>query len=175
VGNYLSQLDDEVILLHIGPNRVDFGPNCRAIWLPSLPPERFVAIVNAVDLFLSVNISATSISQCLVHEIPVLALYHGHPPSDNVNKIGLPEAPQALYPFYVWPLGFYDFLGRVVADGPFIEAISIVEITDQEKVLQTIERLLFSTEARQQAIDQQNAYVNQVKQLPDAAQLFANI
>ncbi len=77
-----------------------------------------------------------------------------------------------LRPFRVWPLGLHDFLAPVLRDNPYLGAIDLVELLDEEAFVDTCRRLLFDPAARAAAAARRAAYVATVTQLPSAGAAF---
>jgi hypothetical protein len=77
-----------------------------------------------------------------------------------------------VYPFSLWPLGYWSFLGPLLRDNPYRAAVSVVELMDEAAFVETCRRLLFDGCARDLAIGRQHAYAEKVRGLPSAAQLI---
>ncbi len=186
---YFNQLETNVHIIHVGPKLDTFDAieSKRYHWLGKLEARRFESLFNDIDLFLSVNISARSIAHSIVNHVPVLVLknsfmlYHTDELESSLLhnlegsvlqwlKIALP-----LYPFYMWPLGFYSFLNPVMKDNPYLDAIKTVEILDQNNILQSINDLLFDQTQYNIMRNNQQKYIEILDGLPSPVDFINNL
>ena len=73
--SYLTQVDSSVKLIHVGPAALQLAAaDGRYLWMPSLSPDNFDRLLGSVDLFLSANISATTIGRAIASGVPVLVV-----------------------------------------------------------------------------------------------------
>jgi hypothetical protein len=182
---WLSEIDHSIRLIHIGPVplKLDCAPE-RYIRRDSVTPKDFNQLLGSVDLFLSANISATTIGRALVSGLPVVAVRNSseartaaqaeaEAPGGLSRRLSAwLQAASPLYPFSVWPLGYTQFLKPLLHENPYCEAIEVVELLDEASFLRKCGNLLFDETARAGAKDRQAAYVTQVRQLPRAAELI---
>jgi hypothetical protein len=182
LAHYLDQLGPSVHLVHVGPSTYPLREvlGDRYHWLPSLNADQFDLLVGSVDLLMSVNISATTNAKAIASGLPVIVLQNScragtleeltswlpAPPSPDVAECVRDLVP--LYPFSLWPLGFYDFLRPLLLDNNYCDALEIVELLDEQKVVAVCRDLLFSVEVRERLAHKQSEYVRQIARLPTA-------
>jgi hypothetical protein len=189
VAAYLAQLGESVHLVHVGPRPFNLSPhiNGRYHWLPPMSGTEFDTLVASMDLLLSANISATTIAKAMVCEIPILVL------QSSILAMTLQEAKSALpdlagpslsawlqnalplFPFSMWPLGYHRFISRLLADSPYMHALKVVEVLDEERVEAALSSLLFDNVARQEDLHHQNIYLQQLQSLPSGDELVHGI
>jgi hypothetical protein len=138
----------------------------------------------ASDLLLSANISATTIAWAMQLRVPVVVLRNSQmlkrledvervasaTLSKNVQDLvqkGLP-----IYPFSLWPLGYYDFLRPLLADNSYCQTFEAIEIVDEQAFITTCDKLLNDRPAREAMLQRQMHYVKQVGELPSAAEVI---
>ena len=185
LASYLAQLEPGVRLIHVGPQALPIEmQDGRYLWMPPLTPNDFDRVLNSVDMVLSVNVSATTIGRAIVAGVPVLIVKNSYAATTVEELEAVSESPISpsvrtwlekalpIFPFSMWPLGFWHFLKPLLEDNPYSSVTDIVELTDESAFLEAARRLLFDTAKRDQAIQRQASYVNLVKQLPTAAQLI---
>jgi hypothetical protein len=186
---YIGHLKSNVHLIHIGPHAYDLSHELGHFyhWLPSLPPERFDEIVASVDLLVSANISATSIASAMVCNVPTLIVRNSFSirNREEVEAV-MPEAPSSymvswlerslpLFPFLLWPLGYFQFLKPLLKDNPYMAALDVVELLDEQEMQAALHKLLFDPVARQERLHGQNRYLYQVRSLPTGAEAIRSI
>jgi CheY-like chemotaxis protein len=185
VGHYLSRLGDSVHLVHVGPRSFELAGqlNGRYHWLPSLTPGEFDAVLARADLFLSANITGTTVAKALTRAIPVMVLHNSVSAStvaEAETQAGAELSPalrewleQAvpLSPFTLWPLGYTRFLEPILQGNPYTAALERVEILQEEQVEASLASLLFDAVAREDQIHRQDSYVREVGALPRGADL----
>jgi len=184
--DYLNRLGLVVRLIHVGPEPFSFGSDVsdeRYQWLPALPPREFDRLLGSMDMFLSLNISATTIGRAMVLGIPVLAVRNSHRVTTMDDAMSLVSEPSAalrawlsaavpLFPFSMWPLGFSDFLKPLLSGNPYSSAIETVELLDEEGFVSRCRKLLSDSSRRDAVLTHQEKYVGSVRHLPTAAQLI---
>lgn len=185
LADYLARLGEDVHLVHVGPQAYDVKErlNGRYHWLPSVPPGRFAALLAGVDLFLSANISSTTIATAMVCRLPTLVVQNSisadsreqaeaamlQPASPRLSQWLDKSLP--LFPFALWPLGYHRFLAPLLRENPYATALEIVELLDERRVEAALSALLFDACAREEHLHHQSAYVSQISSLPTAAQI----
>jgi hypothetical protein len=185
LAEYLSQTGKAVHLIHVGPRPYVLGPglNERYRWLAPLPPCDFNALLAAVDLVVSANISATTIAKCMVLRVPTLVLQNSISASTRQaaeESLKTPLSPWMvrwlegalpLLPFALWPLGYHRFLEAILADNPYRGALDVAEILDESQVKALLEGLLFNGSRHDDQMQRQASYLSHVRSLPTGAQL----
>lgn len=186
---YFNQLEENVHIIHIGPGLDTFASinKDRYHWLGKLEAQEFERLFLDVDLFLSVNVSARSIAHAIVNYVPVLVLNNSFLVNDQeqVNMAQLPdlngfvlqwlESVLPLYPFYMWPLGFYSFLKPVLKDNPYLDAVLTVEVLDENSILQSINNLLFNQKHQDIMRHNQQVYLEMQDKLPSPVDYINNL
>jgi Family of unknown function (DUF6365) len=182
---YLAQVDPRVRLVHIGPVPLPLeAAGDRYLWMPAVTPNNFDRLLGSVDLFLSANISATTVGRAITSGVPVVVVENScraETVADAEAVLGGALSPALrawfesaapLYPFSLWPLGYWQFLRPLLRDNPYCSAIDVLELMDEAGFVETCRQLLFNAQAREAAVARQARYVAQVRQLPTAAQLI---
>jgi Family of unknown function (DUF6365) len=186
IADYVARLGKDVHLVHIGPSSYDFKDtlNGHYHWLPPLPPSEFDPLMASMDLLLSANISATTIAKAMVAGIPTLVLQNsiaGTNREEVEAAMVRPASPRLaawldkstpIYPFSMWPLGYYRFLAPILKDNPYMACLEIAELLDELQVEASITSLLFDQNARDSQRHRQTEYLEQVRRLPTGAQLI---
>jgi hypothetical protein len=189
MGQYIARMGPKVHLVHIGPVAYDLAATLgeRYHWIPPLPPERFDSIVASVDLLLSANISATTIAKSMVYQVPTLVLENSYTLTNRAEADGvLPSPPSVflsnwlyrslpLYPFSLWPLGYYQFLKPLMKDNPYRMAQAVVELLHEEAVEATLKSLLFDSVTREEQLHRRTSYLQTVHLLQSGAEVVQKI
>jgi hypothetical protein len=185
LANYLSRAVPGAYFIHVGPTPLNLARHWeRYRWIPPVSPDEFAQVLGSVDLFLSANISATTVGRAVAGDVPVLVVQN----SCRAETIDEAEAVTGkrlspwlrewvesvlpLYPFVVWPLGYAEFLKPLLCDNPFCRALNVVELLDEQRYVETLRQLLFDAEARRAAIERQMEYSAEVRKIPTAAEVI---
>lgn len=185
IEEYISRLGSDIHLVHVGPQRYKLGQklNDRYHWLPPLPPFDFDQLVASMDLLLSMNISATTIGKAMVFEVPTVVIQNSVLAGTREQaEAAMPCAPTPalskwldewapLFPFVLWPIGYYRYLRPVLQDNPYVGALDLVELLDEESIQTLLSSLLFDKSARDEQAQRQVSYLSRVRSLPSGAQL----
>jgi len=169
----------------VGPQRYKLGQklNSRYHWLPPLPPVDFDQLVASMDVLLSMNISATTIAKAMVFEVPTLVLQNSISASTREEaEAAMPCAPSAtlakwldesmpLFPFVLWPIGYYRYLKPILQDNPYVSALDVAELLHEDRIQSALSSLLFDKTARDEQAHRQASYLSHVRSLPTGAQL----
>jgi hypothetical protein len=186
IADYLSALGSSVHLVHVGPQPYNLKQqlNGHYHWLPPLKPKDFDELLASMDLVLSANISATTIAKAMVCCVPVLVL------QNSVSGASREEVEAArgqafssrlehwldevipLFPFALWPVGYYRFLAPLLHDNPYVRAVRVAEVLDEHGVENALAGLLFNQVTREEQIHRQTMYLSQVQSLPTGAQVI---
>ena len=184
LADFLAAAGDQVHLVHVGPQAYPLSERMagRYHWLPALSPGDFDALLASMDLLLSANISATTITKAMVLHVPVLVVENSvaagsleqamaalpHPPSALLESWLRQSLP--LFPFSLWPLGYHRFLTPVLRNNPYVDALERVEMLDEATMRRTLATLLFDSVAREEHCHRQQIYLDKVRSLPSGAQ-----
>lgn len=182
VADQLRRLGPRVHLAHVGPRPYRTSLGERYHWLPAMGPEQFNFLLSSCDLLLSANVSATTIARALVSEVPALVLMNSHAaasPEDLPAALLRGASPGfkawledslPIFPFHLWPLGYHEFLGPMLAGNPLLDAVPCIELLDEKGVSCALSGLLFDAGSRQRAVERQLAYAREIGRLPRAAE-----
>lgn len=184
LGIYLDQLGAEVHLVHVGPHDYPLEEvlGQRYHWVPPQERAEFEKLVATSDLLLNTNVSATTLAWAIQMGVPVVVLQNSRMLrdmetvqllaqgrlSDSARRLWSKALP--VYPFRLWPLGYYAFLQPLLENNAYTQAFETVEIVEECAVVSTCQALLFEPEARQALASRQRRYVEQVAALPSAAE-----
>jgi Family of unknown function (DUF6365) len=183
---YLSLIDSKVRVVHIGPEPYHISKNLngRYLWLQQMNPQRFQSLLAAADLFVSFNVTATTLSSAIMLGVPILIIRNSikamsvdealskisnHPSEALLHWLAIATP---LYPFYVWPGGYYRVLSPVLENNPFCETFLMSDLLDEQQVTQTCRELLYNEGTRERIKEQQSKYVSLVRSLPRGADLI---
>src|SRR5262249_38298330 len=77
-----------------------------------------------------------------------------------------------VYPFYAWPLGYYNLISRLLNDNPFSQTFLHAELLQEEDVIEACRKMLFDNTARDAILQKQKSYTEMVRSLPRGADLI---
>lgn len=180
LASYVAALGPDVHVIHVGPERMRAaaGIDARYHWIPQVPAARFHALLAASDVMLGANLAATTLPSAIAYDVPAVVVINSHRTGVAIStatgaraRAYLEGSPQ-LFPFRVCPAGLHAALEPVIAQNPFADALEIVELLDEERVVATLRSLLFDPAAAGSARARRHAYRAQVEKLPSGAERF---
>jgi hypothetical protein len=176
LGQIVEAAVAEATLVHIGPVALPglaSSLGARYRWLAQLPPAQFESVIGAADVLLTTNLAATSIATAISRHVPVIVVQHAPDACarGSVVDTWLAGEPPPL-PFRVWPMGLHEFLRPVLADNPYVDALTHVELVDQPALEAALRELVEPGPARTAAIERQLGYAAAVRALPCAAEVL---
>lgn len=151
----MTNLPQDIQIICVGPRRF-FPTNCSKNFshIESMPEEEFKTFISAADLLVSNNFISTSMVEVALKGIPVLLLQNSYFKfKDRKGWAGGRKAPEPaqvaalekVYPFRMFPVGWFLFLDPIVTNNPFYSILPHIEIYDNEKITGTILSMLEST------------------------------
>lgn len=184
---HLAALNQPLTLIHVGPVSWDFpiAEQVRYRHFKGLSPDHYEQYLLNADLFITANVASVTLSKAVFGGVPSV-VFQNHRVLDfrllrNAER-GCPAwlSPLAhevdlVYPFRIFPWGWFEFLTPVLQDNPYQNCYATLPLFERRNVLQTLASLLYdpATIADQQG--RQRAYVEQILQLPSAEQMFLSL
>ncbi|MCY1014426.1 DUF6365 family protein [Pyxidicoccus sp. MSG2] len=176
----LERLGPRVHLLHVGPAPVEAWSVLGSRYRPSpqVSDPEFDVLLGAVDLMLSANVAATTVTRAIVAGIPTVVLHNSralHADGPSPEQGGAPSWMLELFPlhpFLLWPLKYRAYLEPVLAGNSYCEAFERVELVEEERLEAVCRALLFEGPARSAHRQRQEDYLVRLGKLPTAAQVI---
>jgi hypothetical protein len=183
---YLSRVDANVRVVHVGPQRFHVNKNLtgRYLWLEQVDQARFQALLSSADLFITPNIIGTTLSSVLTAEIPMVVVRNSvraRTADEVISKLSAKPSEELIrwlkiaipiYPFRAWPLGLYNLVSRALKNNPFCETFIDVELLNEEEVIAGCRKMLYDNEAREAILENQRNYTKIVRTLPTGVDLI---
>jgi hypothetical protein len=146
-------------------------------------------ILQASDLVLSDNVVSSSLCRAVMSCIPAGAfmssvdtIYESNR-AHYISSFSLTpfvkealdtmerEAPNSIYPFLLYPLGWMDALQPLLRENIYSATFQQIELFDQICATECLENLLFDDATRRGILDRQEYYADRVDRLPSACVL----
>jgi hypothetical protein len=180
----LARLGERVHVLHVGPQAspawTAWGE--RYLFCGQVPADRLHDLMDAADLLLSLNTTATTGLTATASGLPTVVVMNSHGGSADELAAVVRDASPALrawlaeaaplHPFRLWPLGLYSFLTPILRDNPFADTFRQVELLDEDAMAETCRALLFDESAAAAARSLQAQYRESIRSLPGPAEAF---
>lgn len=184
LAEYVDRLGPSVHLAHVGPKAYPLAEKLgdRYHWLPPLVPLHFDELLASVDLLVSANISASTNLKAISSGIPTVVVHNSYEAREIGDLAPFLDTPSEallqwlaamlpIYPFRLWPLGWFQFLAPALKDNPYLDAVASVELLDERGFEETCRSLLFDRTAQQRHLDRQAEYVRALARLPRAREV----
>jgi len=181
LSEYIARLGPSVHLAHVGPSPYPLAEQLgdRYHWLPPLIPLHFDELLGSADLLVSANISASTNLKAIASGIPTVVVHNSREARELGDLEPFLDAPSEalsrwlaqtlpIYPFRLWPLGWFRFLSPVLQDNHYFDAVAAVELLDERGFEEACRSLLFDRSAQQRSAEQQAGYVRELARLPRA-------
>ncbi|MBL8175732.1 MAG: hypothetical protein JNK48_13745 [Bryobacterales bacterium] len=187
LAHYLELLPDSVHFVNVGerPAALSQLPQDRLHLIPSCAQTRFNVLLGSVDLFVTLNLGATTLTRAVMTGVQGLVIENsiaGVGPEDLQRIDGTLRLDDfarewlartmPVYPFRMWPLGFHDFLQPMLTDNPYLDTFARTQLLDGEGIRTMMERMLFDRGTIDRYKDSQQRYAGLVSALDDGASCF---
>jgi hypothetical protein len=185
----LVSLLEHADVLAIGPQLV-FGDQVPAGFHPlgSVPPERFQRLIQSVDLYLSNNIISVSLHRLALRGIPSVVMINSLHKRSGRLRWEMESPPELsgfaqqvigdldyLYPYRMFPVGWYQFLRSLLAGNPFSDVITQVETFDEQAALAAILPLLTAGPERDRLAAAREKYLEALRKLPEVGSILNEV
>lgn len=161
----VSRLPKNYTVFWVGARHSAFPEGLTKIrHVDSMSTAEFDTMISCCDAFISTNHISTSMIRAALRGVPVVTLGNsylkrqgkfraltGGVEPDILNNI------DTIYPFRMFPVGWYFFLEPVVKANPFYDLVKYVEVFDIDMVLAAVE------ESANQSLDQRLAKLDNYK------------
>ncbi|QNU66075.1 hypothetical protein EHE19_014460 [Ruminiclostridium herbifermentans] len=149
----IDKMSEKVTIVHVGKNSsIKFkNENKNIIYLDNLSPKLFDKYCIACDVFLSRNITSTTLAKVACSGIPAMVLTNSlhikngvvlSSNSEITNEMKKElEKIDDLYPYRMFPVGWYSFLEPIHKNNPYFELVIEEEVFDFDKVLKSIDKM----------------------------------
>jgi hypothetical protein len=192
ISYYLRQLPANVYVLFFGGNKCELlhFPKHRIRHISSIDIDNYESLLASVDLLLTLNLPSTALTRAALLGTKSLVLSNSHCLS-NANDIKKLTDSQGVlpslfvkdwviqyvpvYPFRMWPMGWYTFIEPLLQDNPFANTFSEVEILNERAVLEGLNTLLFDEETRSKYDESRDLYINQFSKLYSCEEMISKI
>jgi hypothetical protein len=175
----LEMLPEEIKVISVGHQTLFPGEKKKNFThYNRMLPDEFTKITNAADLFISNNYISTSMLKNTLSGIPTLLIQNSifrRNGSEKWFKYKHKNIPAILdncpvvYPFRLFPVGWYSFLQGIVKDNPFYSLMLHSELFTPKIILGKILKLLYEQDMFK---IKRNAYLESLKKLPSIEKSF---
>lgn len=169
----ISRLPQNYKVFWVGPMHQALQEGMTQIrHIDSMPPSAFETLMDSADVFVSTNYISTSMIRAALRGTPIVLLGNSylkrsgelrsltdHRESDVLKDI------HTIYPFRMFPVGWYSFLEPIVNGNSFYKLTKCVEVFDTEEVSGAIEKAVSGD--YEQSLENLHKYKEEWLKLPD--------
>jgi hypothetical protein len=188
ITRYIKNVGNSVHLIHVGPQKLQVDLSERYHWFPPMPSPELGQLIASADLFLSLNLSATTVAASIASMIPVMTLCNSFKLSSARDAEAIPGLEtnldllrkyagksQVMWPFYLWPLGYRKFLTPIIDRTEYASVVNLREMFDADEVTARLTELLVEGKERSAALEMQAQYRANVMRLPNPAAVIRRL
>lgn len=192
VKEIVSKVDEEIIqmiqqlpqnykIYWIGYRHKEFPEELTQIkHVTCLPPTQFELLVDSADIFVSTNYISTSMIRAALRGIPVVlmgnsflkrpgefrSLMH-HRELEKLKDMNI------LYPFRMFPVGWYSFLEPAVRGNSFYKLTRCVEVFDDTQVLEVVMNV--ASQSIEQSLENLHIFKEKWMELPSVESIVSSM
>jgi hypothetical protein len=184
----LEELSGEYSIVYIGPEgyftsiKKDF-----IIHFEQLSPEMFEEYLLATDIFLSRNITSTTLARVVLSGIPTVnlknSLFFKDVPFDPdclpfrpINRVVEKLSKLKLcYPFRMFPVGWYNFLTPVIRGNPYLKTMRQVEQFDVIGLVDAVHELSDEGDTVDDLDSARESYLLKLDKLPTVEEIVKGL
>jgi hypothetical protein len=175
--NNINSLNEKVTILHIGPQKWDFdiSENIKYCYFEKLDPGLYKSSVYHADLFCSTNATSMTLSMAVYYGTPSVLIQNNKIFDLEKLKNVIPLFPKwyqemisdvkIIYPFRLFPWGWYHFLSPVLYDNPYTSTYTTVQLFEYKAIKKAFENSLFNKECSENLRHKQDMYFSKLKGL----------
>lgn len=160
--NILKKIAKDATILYVGANDFFGEPETpkNVHILNRLAPEAFEKYAVASDLFITRNLTSTTMARLAMSGIPALTIsnsvdFKADNKKDYTYNFALsPDTEKIMdqleicYPYRMFPVGWHVYLEPVARNNPYMEVVPEVELFDEDGSVEKIRSFIGDTEAR---------------------------
>ncbi len=157
------------VILWVG-KKPDFNPGreTRLIHFDRLTPKEFETYAMASDVYISKNISSTTLARFSLSGLPTAVLINS-----GSAVAGLEDS--VNYPFRMFPVGWYKFLNPVLKDNPYIRLVKEMEIFDVPQTVEGLKNLALNEKARENCKSEASRFRKRLERLMKPGEIVETI
>jgi hypothetical protein len=144
----INKLPDNTNFLWVGSKCNDFLlKSSRVHQISTLSQSEFEAYVLSADVYLSMNYISTSMVRAALMGVPVVLLGNTYTKKGNLTNFDnfdpeILNSVERIYPFRMFPVGWYYFLESIVKDNPFYQLTEQAEIFETDTTVSLVKKCL---------------------------------
>lgn len=159
------------LLLTVGKDSpIGAGGAGRVIRFDHLSPWDFEKYALASDLFVSRNITSTTLARLALSGLPSAVLINSNPGKDDRQR-----KREMDYPYRMFPVGWFKFLNPVLKGNPYVNVVKELEIFDVHKTAQGLRTLVLDKELRQECRRQALAFRKSLEKLMKPGEILETL
>jgi hypothetical protein len=132
------------VIIYVGKNPgFESNNGARFIHFDRLNPLEFEKYAMASDIYISKNVSSTTLARFSLSGLPTAVLINSKQTVDGLDK-------SAHYPFRMFPVGWFKFLKPVLKDNPYARLVNEMEIFDERETVEKLKSLIHKKTTREE-------------------------
>lgn len=177
----IQRLPQNYQIFWVGPRHKEFQEGITQIHhIKSLQPSQFEMLVDSADVFVSTNYISTSMIRAALRGVPVVLLGNSFlkRPGEfrslkNYKKLDRLENINLIYPFRMFPVGWYSFLEPAVQGNSFYKLTRCIEVFDDKEVSEAVKSA--ASQSLEQSLNRLNIYKKKWLELPSIESIILSM
>ncbi|MDU1349841.1 DUF6365 family protein [uncultured Clostridium sp.] len=166
----LEKISENSLIIYVGSKHlinIDLDKT-NIKFINNIPPKTFDEYVLACDVFISRNITSTTLAKIAISGIPTLVLKN----SLRINKdnqfderfkltnfvANAIKDCKEIYPYRMFPVGWFSFLEPILLNNPYMDIVVEEELFDINSILNKIDKLINNNKYREELRIKANEY-----------------
>lgn len=183
----LKQIGKEALILYIGEGSSELS--CyqieNMVFLNHITPGMMDQYILASDLFISRNVTSTTLAKVAVSGMPALVIMNSFRKSKN-NELTVDFALdkfvserllrlEELYEYWMFPVGWYHFLQPVLQGGSYLKLVAQQELINIKATLEAVYLMLHNQDSRERCQERARAYRSSLNALDSPEKILNQI
>lgn len=153
VNEILQEMSQYAKILCIGSkNSYGLKQSENVMMLDSVAPKEFERYIKACDVFVSLNLTSTTLAKIACSGIPCLVLTHAKNGEQGSD-----------YPYRMFPVGWYSFLEPVCRNNAYMNLLEEADVFQKEEVVSLLKKMVFEKDYRNNVKEKAKKYRSELE------------
>ena len=175
------------LMIYVGAPGFFADPPPNVVVLSHLPPDLFQKYALAADLFVTRNLTSTTVAKFALAGVPTAALTSSlHTTNRSREPLRFPFSPtprveqlvgrlEICYPYRMYPVGWHKFLAPVMKGNPYLDVVRELELFDEQQTVAAMCEILERPQLRDEIRHRAGEYRQLLGRLDSPAAILGKL